>query len=45
MGRLITGNMGFGWLLVSGRNLVPCPPAIITAFMMNFPPVIGYQVM
>src|SRR5438034_1333743 len=23
----------FGWLLVRGRSLVPCPPAITTAFM------------
>src|SRR5438093_5138901 len=27
------GSIGFGWLLVRGRSLVPCPPAITTAFM------------
>jgi hypothetical protein len=25
--------MGFGWLLVNGRSLVPFPPAMITAFI------------
>jgi hypothetical protein len=26
------GSIGLGWLLVSGRSLVPWPPAITTAF-------------
>ncbi len=32
MGRLAMGSMGFGWLDVRGRSLVPSPPAMITAF-------------
>src|SRR5205823_8219702 len=27
------GSIGLGWLLVSGRSRVPCPPAMTTAFM------------
>jgi hypothetical protein len=26
------GTIGFGWFEVSGRSLVPSPPAITTAF-------------
>src|SRR5215217_6037097 len=32
-GLLTIEIMGFGWLLVSGRSLVPFPPAMITAFI------------
>ena len=32
MGWPMIGSMGLGWLLVSGRRRVPCPPAITTAF-------------
>jgi hypothetical protein len=32
IGFLPNGNIGFGVLIVSGRNLVPNPPAKITAF-------------
>lgn len=35
MGLFIIGTMGFGILQVSGRNRVPKPPAIITAFMVK----------
>ena len=35
-GLLAMEIMGFGWLLVSGRSLVPLPPAIITAFIGLF---------
>src|SRR4029450_6481420 len=30
-----TGTIGFGWFDVSGRNLVPSPPAMTTAFMAH----------
>ena len=33
MGRLATGSSGLGILSVSGANLVPAPPAKITAFI------------
>src|SRR5439155_10458455 len=33
IGRPTTGSIGLGWLLVSGRSLVPCPPAMTTALM------------
>jgi hypothetical protein len=37
-GRLATGIMGFGRLLVNGLNLVPFPPAMITALkIQNLP--------
>src|SRR5215213_5254335 len=36
IGWLTTGIIGFGWLLVSGRNRVPSPPAKITAFMASW---------
>src|SRR5579875_421488 len=32
IGRLTIGSIGFGWLAVIGRSLVPSPPAITTAF-------------
>jgi hypothetical protein len=32
IGRLTIGTIGFGKLFVSGLNLVPKPPAIITHF-------------
>jgi hypothetical protein len=32
-GRLAMRIMGFGWLLVSGLRRVPCPPAMIIAFI------------
>ena len=32
IGRLASGIIGLGWLLVSGRSRVPSPPARITAF-------------
>ncbi len=32
MGRLAIGIMGLGWLQVRGRNRVPSPPAMMTAF-------------
>src|ERR671917_1003856 len=38
-GLLTIEIMGLGWLLVSGRSLVPLPPAMITAFM--HPPFIA----
>src|SRR5918993_649101 len=38
-GLLTIEIMVFGWLLVSGRSLVPLPPAMITAFM--HPPFIA----
>jgi hypothetical protein len=34
-GLFATGTIGFGALQVSGLNLVPSPPAIITAFMTS----------
>ena len=41
IGRLAIGNIGFGWLDVRGRNRVPSPPAMITAFTSR-PPSDGY---
>ena len=35
-GRPRTGSMGLGLVLVKGRNLVPSPPAMITA-CLTFP--------
>ncbi len=32
IGRLTSGSIGLGALLVSGRRRVPSPPAMITAF-------------
>jgi len=32
IGALAIGSIGLGWLAVSGRSLVPSPPAMITAF-------------
>jgi hypothetical protein len=29
------GIMGFGWSLVSGLRRVPCPPAMMTAFIWS----------
>src|SRR5918999_6126294 len=40
-GLLTIEIMGFGWLLVSGRSLVPLPPAMITAFI--HPPFIALR--
>jgi hypothetical protein len=34
---LTMGIIGFGWSLVSGLNRVPCPPAMITAFIEDHP--------
>jgi hypothetical protein len=31
------GTIGFGWFDVSGRNLVPSPPAMTTAFISDRP--------
>ena len=36
IGLLTTGTIGFGNVLVSGLNLVPDPPAIMTAFIHFF---------
>ena len=36
IGMLAIGSIGLGWFEVSGRSLVPSPPAMITAFM-NLP--------
>ena len=33
IGRLTSGMRGLGWLDVSGRSLVPSPPAMMTAFI------------
>ncbi len=41
IGRLAMGIIGFGWLEVSGRSLVPSPPAMITAFTTRPPAVAG----
>ena len=35
MGLPKIGSIGFGWLEVSGRSLVPAPPAMTTAFMLG----------
>ena len=32
---IVSGSIGFGWLAVIGRSLVPSPPAITTAFMTD----------
>jgi hypothetical protein len=32
-GRLAIRIMGLGWLLVSGLKRVPCPPAMMIAFI------------
>ena len=40
IGRVAKGTIGFGSLQVSGRSLVPDPPAMITAFK-GIPPVPG----
>src|SRR4051794_13531737 len=37
IGRLTTGNNGFGWLAVIGRRRVPSPPAITTALIAGSP--------
>ena len=37
IGRLTSGIIGFGWLLVSGRSRVPSPPARMTAFTLAPP--------
>jgi len=34
IGRFAIGAIGFGTLQVSGRNRVPNPPAMMTAFML-----------
>jgi hypothetical protein len=34
MGILARGTIGFGMLMVSGLNLVPKPPAIMTALFI-----------
>src|SRR5215217_1984446 len=36
-GALTMGIIGFGWSLVSGLRRVPCPPAMITAFIGTHP--------
>ena len=36
IGLFMIGTIGFGILLVSGRSRVPNPPAIITAFIIDF---------
>src|SRR5215212_12012567 len=36
-GRLTIRIIGLGWSLVSGRNRVPCPPAIMIAFIQPHP--------
>ncbi len=39
IGRLTSGIIGLGWFDVSGRNRLPSPPAMITAFTAsNLPP-------
>ena len=35
IGLFISGTIGFGVLQVSGRNRVPNPPAMMTAFMLR----------
>jgi hypothetical protein len=32
-GKFAIRIMGFGWLLVSGLRRVPCPPAMMIAFI------------
>src|SRR3712207_7123996 len=36
-GRLTIRIIGLGWSLVSGRSRVPCPPAIMIAFIWLHP--------
>lgn len=35
MGLFMSGTIGFGMLHVSGRSLVPKPPAMMTAFIVR----------
>ena len=44
IGLLVTGSMGLGWLAVIGRNRVPSPPAMTTAFNGLVPPLPGFRI-
>ena len=37
IGRLASGIIGLGWLLVRGRRRLPSPPAMMTAFIGSRP--------
>ena len=41
IGMLAMGSMGFGWFDVSGRSLVPSPPAMMTAFIATVSSFVG----